>query len=648
MHRPPRVRYAFHRFREIITVSCLRFVPKLAGALSLFTIAAAAQPTPILGRLASFNCSGVYCLPSVGTLSVSPNGRFVAQGTETHLRMHDVASGQSWNLAEGWAWQLSWSPRGDMIAYVAAGPVKDADYVWVIPVDPSTGKARGHAQRVTIGESVSPSLSPDGRWIAFSAIDSGGNAQHLALVPAMGGPERVLARGPGLYGRTLWGANSATIYVEEFSRVSAPRVSGIRRIHVEAGTSEVIRSLNERLAGMSADRRHLVLVPGKPRVDVGDQAIVIDTTGREVGRAALPVDSEVGPDVVLGDSALVWVSGTSRRRLEMRPVSGGSARRLPLIGESSDVPLWSPDGKRIAFQVREGGRTSIAVIDADGTKLRVFREAQVLPQQWGMDWSPDSRFIAFQSSDRQTLSVLDVADGKALKIAEDSAGRFGAMQWRADGKAVLFAVPNSGDMYRGSIDEVTLNGKRRQLMPMVNVTGFSFVGGTSAFLRTDSAAFLRPLDTGRVRRLDAVPKDTRVLKVEVSSDRQWVFGVMGNFKRIEMFSTESGERAVLEVPFTLAAVGIGASFLPNNRSFLVFGRRAGEETTRILRVPLNGEAPHSIADVGGEVRWMEALSVSPDGKSVVYPVQHAPPTQSLVLIDLRRAIPRAPSRPPRD
>lgn len=64
-------------------------------------------------------------------------------------------------------------------------------------------------------------------------------------------------------------------------------------IPIDGGTPEIIRSTNERLAGMMADRRHLVLVPNKQsvaaRVAAGDQATVIDTAGREVGNISLPV-----------------------------------------------------------------------------------------------------------------------------------------------------------------------------------------------------------------------------------------------------------------------------------------------------------------------------------------------------------------------
>jgi len=55
------------------------------------------------------------------------------------------------------------------------------------------------------------------------------------------------------------------------------------------------------------------------------------------------------------------------QRLVISALDGTSQRVLPLIGESNRVPMWSPDGKSILFQVRESGRNVIAVVQSDGT-----------------------------------------------------------------------------------------------------------------------------------------------------------------------------------------------------------------------------------------------------------------------------------------
>lgn len=288
-------------------MSRLRFVPIVASALVLYSAVVAAQQAPAPRTLASFPESG-------SELTTSPDGRFVLQATPTKLRMYDVASRQSWDLAEGGAWRLNWSPRGDMITFARAGDGEAGGYVWAMPVDANTGRARGPAQRVTLGRvntytNAYIQVSVDGRWIAFAGADSG-QAMNLSIVPVTGGPERVVARFPGGLSLFDWSGDGRTLYVNAAAPGGDP--GSVLRIRVADGATEVIRSRREFLAGMTADRRHLVMVPMKGQIAAGDQGTVIDTVGREVGHFTVPVGPAVF-DRVLGDSALVVWTQTDQR-----------------------------------------------------------------------------------------------------------------------------------------------------------------------------------------------------------------------------------------------------------------------------------------------------------------------------------------------
>src|SRR3954468_15633143 len=50
------------------------------------------------------------------------------------------------------------------------------------------------------------------------------------------------------------------------------------------------------------------------------------------------------------------------QRLVMHSLDGEVVRAIPVLGEWSQVPMWSPDGKAIAFQVYQNGRNMIAVV----------------------------------------------------------------------------------------------------------------------------------------------------------------------------------------------------------------------------------------------------------------------------------------------
>ena len=202
-----------------------------------------------------------------------------------------------------------------------------------------------------------------------------------------------------------------------------------------------------------------------------------------------------------------------------------------------------------------------------------------------------------------------------------------------------------------------MNGQHRRLLDLPIRTnladGFQFVGDSNVFVRSDSAAFLVPLGTGPMRRLASVPSGTKLIGTVVSNDLRWIGGLytdtrMSSGNQVEVFSTETGARTVLDLPFELRSYR--PEFLPRDSSLLVFGQRNGEPNIKIYRVPLNGDTPRVFADVGTpRLYWgaVDAASGSPDGRSVVYSIEPEAPTQSLVLIDLRGAVPRATSRTPR-
>jgi TolB protein len=69
---------------------------------------------------------------------------------------------------------------------------------------------------------------------------------------------------------------------------------------------------------------------------------------------------------------------------------GTDVQRLTYTPHEDRCPMWSPDGRRIAFVSDHYGHEEVWVIDADGT------DAQRLTVNGGVPgWSPDGERIAF-------------------------------------------------------------------------------------------------------------------------------------------------------------------------------------------------------------------------------------------------------------
>ena len=79
----------------------------------------------------------------------------------------------------------------------------------------------------------------------------------------------------------------------------------------------------------------------------------------------------------------------------LAPISGGQSAQLTQSGHDSS-PVWSPDGKSIAFLSSRSGNSQVYLLSMEGGEAHQFTHLST-----GADlvkWSPDGKTIAFTSS----------------------------------------------------------------------------------------------------------------------------------------------------------------------------------------------------------------------------------------------------------
>ena len=124
---------------------------------------------------------------------------------------------------------------------------------------------------------------------------------------------------------------------------------------------------------------------------------------------------------------------------------GTDQKQLTHSTANLTCPVWSPDGKKIAFCVDDAGH-DICVINADGTGYTCLTEDDK-GRHYSPAWSPDSRRIAFVVSgpfvgSEQGIYIMN-ADGTnktCLPNTSFAHSGFGPPVWSPDGKKIAFSL----------------------------------------------------------------------------------------------------------------------------------------------------------------------------------------------------------------
>jgi TolB protein len=136
------------------------------------------------------------------------------------------------------------------------------------------------------------------------------------------------------------------------------------------------------------------------------------------------------------------------QELYVMDADGGNVRRLTSNHDADWSPSWSPDGKQILFARgrrlgEEGSETSLYLMNADGSGERVLlRGPRRTPPSFltGPVWSPDGKRIAFTRIDYSendmdvSVYVMDIDNKDAVKVADTA----GEPAWSPDGRSIAF------------------------------------------------------------------------------------------------------------------------------------------------------------------------------------------------------------------
>jgi TolB protein len=134
--------------------------------------------------------------------------------------------------------------------------------------------------------------------------------------------------------------------------------------------------------------------------------------------------------------------------------------RLTRDGHFKQRPVWSPDGKQVAFTRQRGGKFTLVVMAADGGDENTITTGKF--PEYDACWSPDGMRLAFthvaQTVGQGNLDVfLAKADGSEPRKFAGDAGVLSHEEypaWSPDGKRIVWSSTCDGnqELYVAEID----------------------------------------------------------------------------------------------------------------------------------------------------------------------------------------------------
>ncbi len=340
------------------------------------------------------------------------------------------------------------SPDGKWVAYTVAAPDmeanRNASNIWMVST------SGGSAMQLTqSGHDLSPVWSPDGKTLAFLSL-RGGESQ-VYLLSMEGGEAHALTKISTGTDMVKWSPDGKTIAFTSSVYPDCKDDDCNGKRDAEREKSKVKAHVAEHLLYRhwthwnDGKRSQLFVVPAD-----GSAAPRDLTPGANYD---VPPDERSGPgDINFSPDGkeMCFTAVTDKMEaistngdLFIVPVAGGEAKRITTQPGFDGNPVYSPDGKYIAYHAQltpeyESDRWRVMLYDRGAGRIENLTETFDRSAE-ELAWSPDSKTIYFTAENETQKPVYAMAarfGAEPKKLIADTYNT--AISFSADGKTLVF------------------------------------------------------------------------------------------------------------------------------------------------------------------------------------------------------------------
>jgi len=460
----------------------------------------------------------------------SPDSRFIAFFAEGKLKKIEVSGGPAQKICDApRGSDGSWSSEG-VILYdgTAIDPIYRVSAAGGAPVVAVKAEASRKETQVAW-----PEFLPDGRHFLYMATGQKADDNAYRIGSLDSNETTLLAPAQTL---VTYAPPGYLLFVRDKTLVAQPfDAKALKTTGEPVPLAEHIGTDSVGLARFSVSRDGtLVYRTGES----GDKFIWVDRSGKEGETVGDPGDYH-NPAFAPGGDRLAFDLGDPRSGkpdIWVRDLKRGVSSRFTFGVGNAFCPLWSPDGRRMAYTV--GDDLFEKGVEGQGEEKPLLKSDEL---KFACDWSRDGRYIAFCSQGKETgwdiwvlptfgdlkpvpflktqfLELMPVfsPDGRFLAYQSNESGRQevyvqsfpgpgGKWQistaggtephWRADGRELYYRAPGQKVM---AVDVQTGNGVTAGTPQLLFQGRFDMSLARSRFLPTaDGRRFLTVAPLGR-------------------------------------------------------------------------------------------------------------------------------------------------------